>query len=63
MKRMGLIVHPGEQSPQRVFDEYRAAAKALGIETIVFEVQPPSMVPWRTQVPNTSTPSRQRPIR
>jgi ABC transporter substrate binding protein len=42
LKRMGLIVHPGGQSPQRVFDEYRAAAKALGIETIVLEARTPS---------------------
>jgi putative tryptophan/tyrosine transport system substrate-binding protein len=42
LKRMGLIVHPGGQSPQRVFDEYRAAAKALGIETVVLEARTPS---------------------
>lgn len=42
MKRMGLIVHPGGQSPQRVFDEYGAAAKSLGIETVVLEAQTPS---------------------
>jgi len=42
LKRMGLIVHPGGQSPQRVFDEYGAAAKALGIETVVLEARTPS---------------------
>jgi putative ABC transport system substrate-binding protein len=42
LKRMGLIVHPGGQSPQRVFDEYRAAAKVLGIETVVLEARTPS---------------------
>ena len=42
LKRMGLIVHPGGQSPQRVFDEYRAAAKSLGIETVVLEARMPS---------------------
>ena len=42
LKRMGLIVHPGGQSPQRVFDEYCAAAKALGIETVVLEARTPS---------------------
>jgi putative tryptophan/tyrosine transport system substrate-binding protein len=42
LKRMGLIVHPGGQSPQRVFDDYCAAAKALGIETIVLEARAPS---------------------
>jgi putative tryptophan/tyrosine transport system substrate-binding protein len=42
LKRMGLIVHPGGQSPQRVFDDYRAAAKALGIETVVLEARTPS---------------------
>jgi putative ABC transport system substrate-binding protein len=42
LKRMGLIVHPGGQSPPRVFDEYRAAAALLGVETVVFEAQMPS---------------------
>ncbi|QPF88603.1 ABC transporter substrate-binding protein [Bradyrhizobium commune] len=42
LKRMGLIVHPGGQSPQRVFDEYRAAAKGLGIETVVLEARTPA---------------------
>ena len=42
LKRMGLLVHPGGQSSQRVFDDYRAAAKALGIETIVLEARTPS---------------------
>jgi putative tryptophan/tyrosine transport system substrate-binding protein len=42
LKRMGLIVHPGGQSPQRVFDEYRTAAKTLGIETVVLEARTPS---------------------
>jgi putative tryptophan/tyrosine transport system substrate-binding protein len=41
LKRMGLIVHPGGQSPQRVFDEYCSAAKSLGIETIVLEARTP----------------------
>ena len=42
LKRMGLIVHPGGQSPQRVFDEYRAAAAVLGIETDVLEAHTPA---------------------
>lgn len=42
LKRMGLIVHPGGQSPQWVFDEYRAAATALGIETVVLEARTPA---------------------
>jgi putative ABC transport system substrate-binding protein len=42
LKRMGLIVHPGGQSPQRVVDEYGAAAKSLGIETVVLEARTPS---------------------
>ena len=39
---MGLIVHPGGQSPPRVFDEYRAAAALLGIGTVVFEARTPA---------------------
>jgi putative ABC transport system substrate-binding protein len=41
LKRMGLIVHPGGQSAQRVFDEYAGAAKSLGIETVVLEARTP----------------------
>src|ERR1700737_1713665 len=44
LKRMGLIVHPGGQSPQRVFDEYRAAAAVLGIETDVLEAHTPAEI-------------------
>jgi putative ABC transport system substrate-binding protein len=42
LKRLGLIVHPGGQSPQWVFDEYGAAAVPLGIETIVLEARTPA---------------------
>jgi putative tryptophan/tyrosine transport system substrate-binding protein len=44
LKRMGLIVHPGGQSPQRVFDEYRAAGAVLGIETDVLEAHTPAEI-------------------
>lgn len=44
LKRLGLIVHPGGQSPQRVFDEYRAAAALLGIETVVLEAHTPAEI-------------------
>ena len=44
LKRMGLIVHPGGQSPPRVFNEYRAAAALLGIETVVLEAHTPAEI-------------------
>jgi putative ABC transport system substrate-binding protein len=44
MRRMGLIVHPGGQSPPRVFEEYRAAAASLGIETVVLEAHSPEEI-------------------
>src|ERR1700682_641221 len=44
LKSVGLIVHPGGQSPQRVFDEYRAAAALLGIETVVLEAHTPAEI-------------------
>jgi putative ABC transport system substrate-binding protein len=53
LKRMGLIVHPGGQSPQRVFDEYCAAAKALGIETVVLEARTPSDLDAAMESANT----------
>jgi putative tryptophan/tyrosine transport system substrate-binding protein len=40
LRRMGLIFNPEAQSPVR--EEYRAAAKALGIETTVLEVRSPA---------------------
>ena len=40
LKRMGLIFNPEAQSPVR--EEYRAAAAALGIETVVFDVRSPA---------------------
>lgn len=61
LKRMGLIVHPGGQSPQWVFDEYVAAAAGLGIDTIVLEVGSPADIDAamdRARI-NASTPSRQ----
>ncbi|SHG66019.1 ABC transporter substrate-binding protein [Bradyrhizobium erythrophlei] len=42
LKRMGLIVHPGGQSPPRVFEEYRAAATVFGVETVVLEARTPA---------------------
>jgi putative ABC transport system substrate-binding protein len=40
LKRMGLLFNPEAQSPVR--EEYRAAAAALGIETLVLEVRSPA---------------------
>lgn len=44
LRRMGVMFNPDGQSPVRVFEEYRAAAAGLGIETAGLEVRSPVQI-------------------